>query len=249
MDRKTGFQNSANFIFKITSKRIRDKQKSFNKTQYEVLGFDSEFDYQDRKHTIDYVNYDIKVINNILNFNEHKKTPYSFPSNYFLHIQKILRFRDVHEMLWGTNQEIKKYCSKLFSFLFEDMLDDKKMRPNCESLLDLISTNLYDEAKKAGKIRIFSNEQKINQIYSGIEQEFLKEFLLFTRAGERHQKLFEISHERGVQKVFDDIAPKIYDDTKIDEYRGFKKLPELLKDFSSERVFPILTSLIIKKMI
>lgn len=111
-----------------------------------------------------------------MNFNETKKTSYSFPDKYFEPIQKNLGFRDEHELLWGTNQKIKEYSPKLFYVFYLDMLEDEKMKMICESLLGFTSKELAGETRKENRIKIFSKEQKISQIYSEIECVFLKEF-------------------------------------------------------------------------
>lgn len=115
----------ADYIYEITSKRIKDRIKS------------SGLRYQD------IYSPDEKLISKIVNNKRGKNNPYLIPRKVLyndadkcgLLYFESLKFKDEHEVLWGTDKDIKSYAPSIFPLLIDLIESDSEIVFDLETLL------------------------------------------------------------------------------------------------------------------
>lgn len=115
----------ADYIYEITSKRIKNRIKSSGLTYNAIYSPDE------------------KLISKIVNNKRGKNNPYLIPDAVFdnplcncgLLRNKELGFKDKHEVLWGTDKDIESYTPYIFPLLIDLIESESEIDFNLETLL------------------------------------------------------------------------------------------------------------------
>lgn len=240
MAKKVEFQNTSQFIFRLTSERLRKKKEKLNSerlknkekklTDYNIAGFSSKKNYDDAESY--QREYDINVISKIMvNDQKDKKTKYLIPAKYYTQLANVLEFSSIHEMLWGSEEEIKQYLEDMFLQIFQDGINSNNI---------IIKTSFTDLVYNLNEV-----VTEVPQfIYNNIKKELYDEFLDFTKAINVTNLIFQIAETN--EWIFDERTSKVLDGTEFNEYLGFKKLNDALENFSEKRIVPLLKIELIK---
>ena len=235
MEQKYKFDKTANFIFEQTANRIKSRKDELNITLYQIAGFENQKAYNDADNFEKEI--DINILSKIMNNNRSdKKTNYLLPSKYQAPLTKNLNFKDIHELLWGSDTEIQSYVDKFFVKLYEDGLvsDNLKIKNTFRDLLEC-----YPDS---------SLNRKINHIYDIIKENFFEEFDGFTKAKNYKKFLYEIVGTDKSLNLFDTKKSKNLDGTILNEYLGFKKLNDAIEEFTENRIVPIILNELINQL-
>lgn len=231
MAQKTEFENTAEFIYKLTANRLRTKKDDLGLTLYQIAGFDTQKAYTEAESFEKEI--DINILSSIFNNNrQKKKTRFLIPSTnssyYYRSFIDNLDFRDVHDFLWGNDIEIQNYVENLFMVLYEDGITsgNSKIKNTFYDLLEVISGS--------------DKNAKISLIYYSIKDKFNKEWIEFTKATSAVNPIFEIVDIKKSTKVLDTRKPKELDGTEPNVHLGFKKLNDALEKFTEARIVPLL---------
>ena len=224
MEKKVEFQNTSQFIFRLTSERLRKKKENLGLTLYQIAGFSSKKSYYDAESYER--EYNIDVISKIMNNDrKEKKTKYLIPAKYQTQLTKTLKFSSIHEMLWGGENEIRKYLEDIFLQIFQDGMNSNNI---------IIETSFADLVNNLNKVTI--NVPRF--IYNNIKDKLFDEFLDFTKAINVTNLIFPII---GTNKwIFDERKSKVLDGTELNEHLGYKNLNDALESFTEKRIVPLL---------
>lgn len=206
------YEKTADFIFKTTAKRIKDRKKELGFTYYNIMGYDSKVSYElSRKE------YDYNMVQKIANEKTSRNNPYLLTDKYAYLFKEALDLYSYHDLYWGTDDEIKAYSEDLFYHLLEDMKKDPLTKRNIADLLNLKS--------KEG-------------IYNTLSEKFFEIFYQFTKGKSIEYYDFDIVDDKD-NKAYSPHNEKLKfsDEGTL----SFKKLDMNIEKFAQERLFLILT--------
>lgn len=230
MAKRVEFQNTSQFIFRLTSERLRNKKENLRLTLYQIAGFSSKKSYYDAESYER--EYDINVISKIMNSDQkEKKTKYLIPAKYQTQLANTLEFSGIHEMLWGSENEIRGYLEDMFLHVFQDGMNSNNI---------IIKTSFADLVYNLNKV----TTDVPRFIYNDIKSELFDEFIYFTRAINMTNLIFPIAETN--EWIFDERKSKILDGTELNEHLGYKNLNDALENFTEKRIVPLLKNELLK---
>ncbi|MGX7367179.1 hypothetical protein [Enterococcus casseliflavus] len=216
------FQETSQFIYSLAAKRIYSKKKSMDVTYYILAGYADQIDYE---QSIKKTGYDHKMINKIALGKTNRNNRYLIPDMYVDLLTDKLEFKSKHDLLWGDNEEIKKYAPILFEHLLSDCLEEGvEISSNILSLLSNFgrgSTEVTSE-KVATLLEVSFDDMDT------VEDRFVRLFTDFT-----YNKYY-LANQVENEGVFEFIKEtKLVTSFNDAEYLTFKKLPQSIELFAA----------------
>lgn len=212
------YRNTMNFIFELAANRIYAKKEDEKLTNYEIAGYESLSQYEILKDDLQATEYNPDIVKRMTGGSSNKKRfDYFLTKRYARLFVQNLNFTNLHEVYWGTNEEIKGYIEELFYYLLEDLKYDPYTKNNIKGLLDLKTKE---------------------EIFSVVEKEFWEMFYQFTLGKIIKRNNFEIVNFIDEKIKFS----KMDEILKFSENESltFKKLYMNIEKFSHEKVLPLL---------
>lgn len=108
---KSTYQNTINFIYESTAKRLTDRTNELRMKKSDLI--------------IDNLNtqYDLSMISKILNNKKTSNNPYLIPPTYIDLLIKNLKYKNVRELLWDKPEENITYVRTILFMLIEEIIN------------------------------------------------------------------------------------------------------------------------------
>lgn len=150
-------------------------------------------------------------------------------SDYYWKFVETLHFNDVHECLWGSNEEIRQYLPKLFEVMCKEAQEHSNRLGG-----------LLNDIKQNRPLRIPNNFYK--QLYAEIKDDLWNEWSDFTRAKSQDTITATVigfekceSYDTGFT-IVDKVEVRDSRDTILGEFLGLRDIDVALKNFIDTRV-------------
>jgi len=231
------FAKTTRYVYSSAAMRLRKRKESMKLTDYKILGYENANAYTERGIFDD--NFDVKIINLIMNNNRTKNNEYLITPKYVAPLIQSLKLKDEAELFWGSVENYDTYVREVF---FELMLDILEQGGENADIVNKVLIDYVPFAKISAQIKYigFDFDPFNTPIpFVAIDRESaLKEFseaqekaiLRFSEQTHMTKYFLEFFNERKQKK----------EEEEKGEFMGFYKLDKRLDKFVKNALMPFL---------
>ncbi|KXS07775.1 MULTISPECIES: hypothetical protein [Enterococcus] len=206
------YKNTIDYI--LEQNAIRIVEHKGNKTNFNIAGYKSEREFQEKRITPQATEYNPDIIKKLTRGTaKRRKHNYFLLEKYAKLFLSELDFNDLHEVYWGNYAETKQYSEGLFYAFLEDMKKDSIKRQNISEVLERCSKE---------------------ELFAKVKEQFTYDFYQFTLGNLRTSSNLQI-HHAGIET--DEFEPKLKLTNGIIIFDN--KLADNLESFTKAKIAPL----------